>query len=416
MSTRKTLATLVAFIGLVGLVLVNVGGASGLHVDPADDVLRLHLDSDGDYFEHGDDVESVTQMLDESGCVVDDASQEGPLVSLLSGSTKPVGLSFDSLGIKSQGPGRSCGRVDGSEEFTISINNGEDQVLEGLNVYKMELDIEAKQDARLRVTVKLDELEVGSFELRSGDSVVAGEGTEPDPGTQWLAISTSADPIANCLGLTDSGPDNGASDNCRWVVESDFPFDAVTFTVLAGAAGFEGGEDGTAAATSGYGSDSLFFLTDIPTLNCGDTVATGDAVGEPLVSVTRQFQDGCKLKDYFLGSSSTNPVAGSQSFTFEPTGSGPGQAGATYDVSVIWVAEPALPQLPVTQMDFNGDGDANDDLEGDLVWCDGTTAAPVLPSTGEPWCRYEQNVLLVGTGFVQMTERLIGSQDPSGWR
>ena len=152
MSTRKALATLVAFIGLVGLVLVNVGGASGLHdpAQPSDNVLWLHLDADGDYFKHG----SAQQDLVESQCLVDDPSQAGPLVSL-SASNDRLGLAFDSLGVRSKGPGRSCGRVDGSESFEVSINNASGDVLSGLKFESMELDIEAKQDAWVLATAYL---------------------------------------------------------------------------------------------------------------------------------------------------------------------------------------------------------------------------------------------------------------------
>jgi hypothetical protein len=406
------MAVLVAFVALVGLVLVNLGGASGLRADPADFVMRLHLDTDGDYFRHGTGADELTQNLVAGQCLVDEDERLPDSLVSVSGSNTGLGLSFDSLGVRSKGPGRSCGRVSGSESFTISINNASGSDLEGLNFDKMELDIEAKQDAVVVATAKLDGDIVGTFTLRTGSSAT---GT-PD-GTPYTATSTSSSPDADCLqGVSDSGADSGANDNCRWVVEPDIPFDAVTFTSAGGEFGLEGGEDGTPPATPGENSDSLFYLTDVGVLDCGDTVDTGDALGEPLVSVTRQFQAGCQLKEFFLGSSATNPIGGSQSFTFAPSGGGPGQAGATFETTVTWVPEPAVNPLPVTQMDFNGDGDATDPLEGDLVWCDGTSANPVLPSTGEPWCRVEQHVTLVGTGLVQVTEDLLGTEDPNGWR
>jgi len=415
MSTRKALATLIAFIGLVGLVLVNVGGASGLHdpAQPSDNVLRLHLDADGDYFKHG----SAQQDLVESQCLVDDPSQAGPLVSL-SASNDRLGLAFDSLGVRSQGPGRSCGRVDGSESFEVSINNASGDVLSGLKFESMELDIEAKQDAWVEATAYLAGAEVGSFQMRTGSSIVAGVGTDAAPATPWLATSTSLAPIANCLNPSDSGPDSGANDNCRWVVQSSVPFDTVKFESLNGEFGLEGGEDGTLAATAGENSDSLFYLTDVGVLDCGDTIETGDSLGDPFVSVTRLAQLNCQLKEFLLGSAANPPDLGSgvQSFSFVPFGGGVGQAGATYELTVTWVKEPAINPLPVTQMDYNGDGDTNDPFEGDLVWCDGTAANPVLPSTGEPWCRTNQTVTLVGTGYVQLTEELFGSEDPHGLR
>jgi len=423
MISRKVMVTLVTLIGLIGLLLVNVGGASGLHTVAEEPILRLHLDTDADsdgdtdYFKHGD----TKQPLDASQCLVDGSSQTGPLVSF-PGTTK-LGLSFDSLGVRSKGPGRSCGRVDGNESFSISINNASGDILDGLNFDRMELDIEAKQDAWVLATAKLGGDPIGTFELRSGGSVVAGDGTDPNPSTPWLAVSTSAAPVANCLDRSDSGSDNGANDNCRWVVDPDVPFDTVTFEAMAGEFGLEGGEDGTLPATAGENSDSLFYLTDVGVLNCGDTVTTDD-LGDPAVSVTRKFQDGCKLKEFLLSSSATLPIAGAQSFTFVPSGGEVGQAGATYDLTVIWVPETAQNPVPATQMDFNSDGDTLDALEGDLVWCEGTTDAPVLPQvevTPEvfetiPWCLVKQLTEIVGGGQMQVTEYLFGTEDPSGFR
>jgi len=409
MRTRSTLATLVALVSLLGLVLVNVGGASGLH-DTADNVLRLHLDTDGDYFAH----DGLQQDLEASQCRVTTASQDGLLVDI--SDTSNPGISFDSLGVRSGGPGRSCGRVSGSEALTLSLNNDAADALEGLNFESMELDVEAKQDAWVLATATLGDDPVGTFELRTGGSVVAFEGTDPAEATPWLATSTSADPIANCLGRSDSGSDNGANDNCRWVVAPDVPFDTVTFTALSGEFGLEGGEDGTPAATEGENSDSLFYLTDVGVLNCLDEVETGDGLGDPRVEVTRRFQADCQLKEFFLESSASLPVGGSQSFTFDPSGGGTGQEDATFDLTITWVAEAAQNPVPPTQMDFNGDGDLDEPLEGDLVWCDGTAANPVLPSTGEPWCLVEQHTTLVGTGMMQVVERLYGTEDPNGWR
>lgn len=410
MSTRRSLITLIALVGVVGLILVSVGSASGLHGDPSDDnVLRLHLDSDGDYFAHDG---LPPQQLTETGCLVD-GGLDGPLVSIV-GSNKGAGLSFDSLGTKSKGPGRSCGRLDGTETLSIALDNGPADDLEGLNLASMELDIEAKQDAWVEATLTLSGDVVGVFELRSGGSIEAGVGTDPDPDTPWLAESTSVEPIANCLVASDSGADSGDRDNCRWVVDPDVPFDTVAFAALEGEFGIEGGEDGTLPATSGENSDSLFYLTDVGILDCGDIVETGDAIGAPRVTVERQLQAGCILKEYLLSSGAFgSQVAGTQSFSFAPSGGNP---DATYRMTVTWVPEPAANPLPVTQMDYDNNGTG----DGDLQWCDGDAASPVFPSDGAggtlPWCRTAQEVTLVGTGFVQMVEHLFGTGDPNGWR
>jgi len=412
MSTRKALATLVAFVALAGLVLVNVGGASGLHVDGEDFELSLHLDTDGHYFEH----EGAFQHLGIGQCLVT-GGDEGPFVTL-SASNNKLGVAFDSLGVRSKGPGRSCGRVSGSESFTIEINNGTAQTLEGLNFDRMELDIEAKQDAVVIATTYLGDSDGEIFTLRTGGSATG----EPD-GTPHSATSTSgAGATADCLqGVSDSGADSGANDNCRWTIDPAAPFDTVVFSSGGGEFGLEGGED--------TGSDSLFILTDLGVLDCGETVETGDAagLGDPYVVITRGDQPGteeCLLKEYFLTSSDEagEVVDGSQSFTFAPSG----QANASFVMTVKWVPEPALNPLPVTFMDFNGDGDATDPTEvGGLKWCvvdgSGNPDFPVVEFPAGtylqvPWCLVAQRSTLLGTGMVQLEEDLLGTGDPSGWR
>lgn len=409
MRTRSTLATLVALVSLLGLVLVNVGGASGLHEGTSDtEFVGLHLDSDGAFFYHA---ELAPQHLGISQCLVTDAPAIGSLVSF-AGSNKGLGLSFDSLGVRSQGPGRSCGRTSGGESFEISINNATDDLLADLNFYSMELDIEAKQNAVVVAETFLGGsagTSVGIFELRTGSSATA----PPIPGdTTHSATSTAGEgATANCLqGVSDSGADSGANDNCRWTIEPGVPFDTVVFTTPEGGEfGLEGGED--------TGEDSLFYLTDVGVLDCGDTEVTGDGLGAPLVSVTRRAQTDCQLKEFTLGSGAFPADVGiaegaDQSFTFDPSGGGAGQANATFDMTVTWVPEPAQNPVPATLMDYDGDGSS----DGSLVWCDGTTAAPALPGTGEPWCLVEQHTTLVGSGMMQVVERLFGTEDPSGWR
>lgn len=219
-----------------------------------------------------------------------------------------------------------------------------------------------------------------------------------------------------CAG-SDCGADSG---NDRGVIaignpDGSTPFVKVVISIVEPSDGAVSLLDEPGADPNDYDTFFTIFEEFDGELDCGENATFGDGLGEPQVDVTRQLQDDCVLKVYDLSSTANSPVYGNtQAFTFDPTGGGAGQAGATFFLTVTWVPETAANPVPVTTMDYNNDGVG----DGPLVWCDGIdgSGTPILPSTGEPWCLIEQNTVLLADGTMQVTEDMYGTEDPSGFR
>lgn len=259
------LAILAALAAMAAL-LVPSGLALGSHdegtnADFIDDqgVLRLQLNSSVNQFLWNDGTTDHTQTLVATRCEVDTAPSN--LVKL--DSNRKVGTFGNSLGVKSGGAqGVACSRISSGESMTFETSG----VIADYEIAEVQLDVEVKMGAEVQVQTFLGTTQIETFKLRSGSSIVADQGMEP---SGQIATSTSGTPIANCRQPSDSGPDAGSLDNCRWVIKDIQPFDKMVFTALSGEYSIEGGGDGTLAVAASYGSDSLFFLTDVETLNCG---------------------------------------------------------------------------------------------------------------------------------------------------
>lgn len=176
-----------------------------------------------------DDVLLATHPLVEDRCVIQPSSVD-VLVDIDSSRGDP-GLTDGEIGNKNRGPGASCGKTEAPESLTLSL----DGLLAGVGggsveavMTSMSADIQVKKDARILAETYVDGEMTDSFELRSGDSIVAGE-EGPD--------------IVNCLASSDSGPDAGDRDNCQW--ERDvLVADTIVFTTVVGEWSLEGGGDG----------------------------------------------------------------------------------------------------------------------------------------------------------------------------
>ena len=127
--------------------------------------------------------------------------------------------------------GTSCSHVDASrgEALTVALAG---KLAEGL-VHRAELDIEVRSGAKIVATLFNGTTAAGTFELRSGSSIVSGQGS-----------TTPGSPIFNCSGgyhsnLSSESGSSGTSDNCRWVFNG--LFDKVTLTAKAGSFSLEGG-------------------------------------------------------------------------------------------------------------------------------------------------------------------------------
>jgi len=256
--------SLVAVLSLVFATLPATGQTSS-----GERVLRLHMAADGDYWQWDGAIPVVTQNIAAGGnCLINQPSSPS-LVSLQTSPADRAGYKDHSIGVKSGGStGVPCSRVDGSETLTILLAGGlADNVM-----LSAELDLELKKNAVVTATFLNNGVGVGpTLEVRSGTNVSA---LPVDDTAPFTAISTAADTSDNCGGSSDSGPDSGPSDNCRWTIDPGVEFDAVRLSATSGEVSLEGGGDfGTDPA-----NDSLFFLKFNGTLACGDTISVSDGV------------------------------------------------------------------------------------------------------------------------------------------
>jgi hypothetical protein len=141
----------------------------------------------------------------------------------------------------------ACYRITANLGESVTFGLG--SAIDASAFYRLELDFEVKQNAAFLLEIIIGGTVTDQFYLRSGLSIQAGEGST-SPG--------SPDHIFNCVAQSDSGPDAGARDNCRWMV--DALGQQFRLIPLVGEGSLEGGGDfGTGAAA--YNNNSLIYLT-----------------------------------------------------------------------------------------------------------------------------------------------------------
>ena len=195
-----------------------------------------------------------------------------------------VGVGSDSIGVFDGPKGVACYRISADQGESIQFGLGSaagDAMIDANAFYRLELDMEVKRDAEILLEVMIGNTAVAEYYLRSGGSVVGGEGSS-DAGAS----------IFNCGARSDSGPDSGSLDNCRWII--DELGQAFRITTLAGEASWEGGGD---YGSDAYANNSLIYLTDavIGALGCENnpspesttTTTIGDGINDAQCTVTR---------------------------------------------------------------------------------------------------------------------------------
>jgi len=361
-------------------------GASGTSSTtmPGDDVLRLHLNKDADYFRYQRPIDAggevFTQAITARNCVV----PQNPTPSLVTLTPTPttgaVGLVEDGLGVKAKndGAGTPCGLVDAGQELTLSLVGSPDNaILRNKLIDFAELDIEGKFDVTVRAEARLAGKRVWTGTLETG------------PGS-------------------DSGPDSGDGDNYRWLIDPP-SFDQLVLTVDEltpnGSFSLEGGEDGTAPAPGGLGaslgtSDSVFQLIDFTgTIDCGETEPSVGGGDSPEATFSRGQNENCEPIPYLLRSDDDSVLLQKDAS---------GQDGANFLLDITWEPEPLDLPIEVTTIDY-GDGEIL------IIGCDGTAEAPQLPPDREPfetWCLASQQWVLAGGGNIQVSETYYGAGDP----
>jgi hypothetical protein len=235
----------------------------------------------------GSGASQALRPLRRNDCRLSSASTTGLLdfSATNQGSAAPVGLVSGSMGVYSGSSGTPCGRFDANLNQTLTVALGQttqDKVGDNTVFYRLELDIETKKSLSVDLEVLVADGSGGfavfdTYTLRSGSSVIAGQGSI-EPGSK----------IFNCNAQSDSGPDAGALDNCRW--EIDALGHGFRLRPTAGEGSLEGGSD--------TGIFSKIFLTEavIGVLGCGvestvplgeDTTTIGDGQQTAQCTVTR---------------------------------------------------------------------------------------------------------------------------------
>ena len=183
-----------------------------------------------------------------------------------------VGLVTGSLGVFDNSNGTSCGSMSVGEELVFdSLKGGFD---------RLELDMELKGNAIFELTINPGSATEHTYWLYSGTNQQPGkEGVVKDGAMNpasypagWMtgdALPASAE--RNCAGASDSGPDSGPSDNCRWVIND--VGGSFRLRPTHGEGSLEGGGDyvGSALPTGSTTADTLIYLTtliDVGTLSC----------------------------------------------------------------------------------------------------------------------------------------------------
>lgn len=199
-----------------------------------------------------------------------------------------MGLGPDSIGVFDGPRGVACYRITASigESVTFGLGSATSALSIDANAfYRLELDIEVKQNAAFRLDILVGGAVTDQFYMRSGSSILAGQGS---------TLPGSPDKIFNCTAQSDSGPDAGSRDNCRWIV--DALGQEFRLVPLIGEGSLEGGGDfGT--GTVAYANNSLVYLTKaaIGALGCentpvpqGTTTSTiGDGINDAQCTITR---------------------------------------------------------------------------------------------------------------------------------
>ena len=194
------------------------------------------------------------------------------------------GFGPTSIGAFDGPKGTPCSRVSQYASEALTLTLGPDTILAtsaggsiDANAFdRLELDLEVKGDAHLLLTMRVAGSITGYYELRTGTSITAaglppkidGQPQESDP----------AHRIVNCSSRSDSGPDSGPNDNCRWII-NDLG-QSFTITPLVGEFSLEGGADWP--APQDYANNTLIYLTSVEEgdLYCGGSTVRAFPIGD----------------------------------------------------------------------------------------------------------------------------------------
>jgi VCBS repeat-containing protein len=265
MGRRRRLVALIGAVAVVGSLLVVVPALG----DAPPDAVRLHLGTDGQYFEYG----STRQNLTSTRCEVNELS--GPLVALgAEPGGRKVGLNSYGIGVKTGGSqGTPCGRVDTSERLVLSVPTT--GVMAGRSWSGLRLDLELKGNAWVVVEMYQGTNLAATHQLATGSSIALSGFPNPsdtDPAGGYVVSSNSSTPNVSCASPSDSGPDSGANDNCQWTIDPGVTFNRIVMKTLVGEFSLEGSGD----YANNPDFDTLFYLANSAPVAADDSDETDE--------------------------------------------------------------------------------------------------------------------------------------------
>lgn len=283
-------------LALAAVLLVTVGISPEVQAAGGYGVLRLQLGTTNQFVLEVSATETYSQPFSVEGkgsCLVDwfSGMPFGELSAAVGraadGSRNWVkpGFGTTSLGAWDGPKGTPCSRVSYSADEALRFRLGpvvSSKTVRGDSTYanafdRLELDVEVKADAVLQLVTYLGSTVTGNFYLQTGTGITSAAAPPKSDGQP--VDSSPAVPVVSCSARSDSGPDSGPNDNCRWVIK-DITGQSFTIRPLAGEFSLEGGGDWE--GTDHYAAkQSLIYLTWVE-----QGALTCDGSTRPIVGAT----------------------------------------------------------------------------------------------------------------------------------
>jgi hypothetical protein len=246
------------------------------------------------------------------------------------------GITGGNIGDRTKGNGTDCGLVEAGGSLTLTLGSS----ISTLEMKSFAFDLETRKNLKLVLKAYLQNTLQSTYEMRTGTSIVAGQGS-----------TTPGSTIFNCNAAVSSDPNAGDRDNCRF--SGNVLADKLVLSVSVGEMGLSGG------AAGGVTRPSVIQLTDIDGLldcqsqpNNGDFDLTeGGTNGTPTAGIIRldnlDPNQPCQLVPADLNTSVDN---GAPTVQFQKDLTQ--QSSAAFTLDVKWPAEAAQNPPPPTNFEF----------------------------------------------------------------